>query len=372
MNNQAEWKFVKLKDVSYIISGGTPPRKNSWYYAKEGLPWAKIENLDQGEIYDTTEYLSGEGEKEINTIPAESILVSVIGTIGKIGIAGRDMATNQQILSIVFKKDANILQKYGYYYFIYSRERIKKMAYSTVAKRVTKGTLEQMIIPVPSKEIQGQIVKDLELAEAYLLKKREMFTLLQAFEEGFSTHICTPEDWHAIATKTGWLKEAITKSIADAGLLLSSLFYLIFDECEKRKNRCYYEGTEYIQADGYLKKLTALQKIMLEQMSDFQQALYREFYKQERASAIHQVLKEIKAKNENFSEYHIQDAVMSVEVLRELGFLQMQEEQILYYPQEEGTTENKKPEDRKQEIKDEDGNPVGIEMWNCLFNHEEH
>ena len=105
--------MYKLESLARLISGRTPEREQKEYYAETGTPWVKIENLDQGYIRETAEYLSEQGKEKVNLVPENSVLFSIVGTVGKVGIAGRELATNQQIVSLIFD-ETRVLPLYGY------------------------------------------------------------------------------------------------------------------------------------------------------------------------------------------------------------------------------------------------------------------
>ena len=57
--------MYKLESLARLISGRTPEREQKEYYAETGTPWVKIENLDQGYIRETAEYLSEQGKEKL-------------------------------------------------------------------------------------------------------------------------------------------------------------------------------------------------------------------------------------------------------------------------------------------------------------------
>ena len=114
--------MYKLESLARLISGRTPEREQKEYYAETGTPWVKIENLDQGYIRETAEYLSEQGKEKVNLVPENSVLFSIVGTVGKVGIAGRELATNQQIVSLIFD-ETRVLPLYGYMHSGIMRKR---------------------------------------------------------------------------------------------------------------------------------------------------------------------------------------------------------------------------------------------------------
>ncbi|MFQ6805932.1 MAG: restriction endonuclease subunit S [Lachnospiraceae bacterium] len=105
MSRETKWRYCRLDQVARLVSGRTPDRGNRACYADVGLPWVKIENLGRGVVRKAAEYLSEEGQKKVNPVPEGSVLFSTVGTVGQVGIAGCTLATNQQIVSLIFQED---------------------------------------------------------------------------------------------------------------------------------------------------------------------------------------------------------------------------------------------------------------------------
>lgn len=175
--------MYKLESLARLISGRTPEREQKEYYAETGTPWVKIENLDQGYIRETAEYLSEQGKEKVNLVPENSVLFSIVGTVGKVGIAGRELATNQQIVSLIFD-ETRVLPLYGYYALRYHAEEIRKLSNQTTMALISRKTLGQYRIYVPdSLEKQQEIVDKLRRFEGIKLKKEEMRSRMERYEQ---------------------------------------------------------------------------------------------------------------------------------------------------------------------------------------------
>ena len=175
--------MYKLESLARLISGRTPEREQKEYYAETGTPWVKIENLDQGYIRETAEYLSEQGKEKVNLVPENSVLFSIVGTVGKVGIAGRELATNQQIVSLIFD-ETRVLPLYGYYALRYHAEEIRKLSNQTTMALISRKTLGQYRIYVPdSLEKQQEIVDKLRRFEEIKLKKEEMRSRMEQYEQ---------------------------------------------------------------------------------------------------------------------------------------------------------------------------------------------
>lgn len=93
------WEWCRLYHISEIVTGSTPSKKNPEYYG-DVFPFFKPADLEQGSnvIY-ASEYLSIKGKNASRVIPAGSIAICCIGSIGKCGYLQKEGTTNQQINS---------------------------------------------------------------------------------------------------------------------------------------------------------------------------------------------------------------------------------------------------------------------------------
>lgn len=165
-----------------MVSGRTPEREQKEYYAESGTPWVKIENLEQGYINETAEYLSDKGREKVNLVPENSVLFSIVGTVGKVGIAGRELAANQQIVALIFDA-SRVLPLYGYYFLRRHAEEIKKLSNQTTMPLISRKTLGQYRIYVPeSLDVQREIVEKLEQFQAYAERKKQLRRKMDGYE----------------------------------------------------------------------------------------------------------------------------------------------------------------------------------------------
>ncbi len=355
MSSTSFCRYVKLKEIAALVAGGTPYRKAPQCFAEKGIPWAKIENLDQGEIYETSEYLSEEGARRVRVVPAGSVLISVIGTIGKVGIAGVDLAANQQILSAVFRADSGVLPKYVYYYLKYSRPGVENLAYTTVESRISTGRLEQFVLPLPPEQVQSAVVELMETADRYAAAQQEKLAQLRRLCKAAERCVMKELRFYEVRQRAEAL-EKLTEQIRDQSeLLIRSLLHRIFDAWETDKNGRYQrqelygrESSGEEKADAYLQSLEGI----LRQLSAFQRRLFLEFYEGSRLDTIPAVFGRMQSK-QAFAHYQLQDALGSAKTLQQLGLLRRQEGRIL-------TGTDGKP------MLDENGKALGISMFDSV------
>lgn len=208
------WNTYSLEEVARLVSGRTPDRERKEYYAKEGTPWVKIENLNQGFITRTAEYLSEEGREKVNLVPENSVLFSIVGTVGKVGIAGRDLATNQQIVALIFD-ETKILPMFGYYCLRYHAREIRKLSNQTTMALISRKTLGQYRITIPENlEEQQQILEQLQKFENYGKKKEKIREKISQYETVlFEKIFCDEIQYHEKLTLQEFLRESVFSGV---------------------------------------------------------------------------------------------------------------------------------------------------------------
>jgi type I restriction enzyme S subunit len=155
-----KWERRRLAEICEVVTGNTPSKNNPENYG-DYLPWVKPEDLDK-EMYvkDTTEYLSVLGARQARVLPRGAIMVSCIGNLGKIAIAGCNLATNQQINSLIPKPEVD--SEYLYFCCATIQNALEKLAASTTLKIVNKTAFASITIPFPSLLEQQQIASELK------------------------------------------------------------------------------------------------------------------------------------------------------------------------------------------------------------------
>ena len=161
---QGEWLLLKIRDFGKVITGNTPPTKDKENYGDDYL-WASPADLGLTKyITDTKNKLSTIGYKKTRKILKNSVLITCIGsTIGKMGVASKEMSTNQQINSIEINKNHN----YNYvYYAICSRfpKYLSKVEAQAVPI-ISKSSFEELECYSTSIEEQQKIADFLSLID---------------------------------------------------------------------------------------------------------------------------------------------------------------------------------------------------------------
>ncbi|MEY4531892.1 MAG: hypothetical protein RLZZ156_2613 [Deinococcota bacterium] len=155
------WEWAKLEDVGEITTGNTPTPKDAENYGDD-YPLVKPSDLNTLiPISKTEQFLSNEGAKKARILRTGAVLVSCIGNLGKVGIAGVQLATNQQINAIEFYSEF-LLDKYGYYYCKTLAPWLTANSSATTITIINKSRFSTAPIPIPPLLEQKRIVAKLE------------------------------------------------------------------------------------------------------------------------------------------------------------------------------------------------------------------
>ena len=157
------WRWVRLGEIFETVTGKTPPKANGDYYGGE-YPFYKPDNIVDGkkEVDTANEYLSEVGRGVSKQMPAGSLLVCCIGSIGKSALTKIDGTSNQQINALL----PNMLVDMSFAYYACNnpvfRNALNSLSSSTTIAIVNKGKLDAMLFPLPPLAEQKRIVAKLD------------------------------------------------------------------------------------------------------------------------------------------------------------------------------------------------------------------
>ena len=151
------YPLTEVGEIGDILTGTTPSMKNADYYCSDDISFIKPGDIGENvvtKITETEAYISENARKVARIFPQYSVLVTCIGTIGKVGIATKESSCNQQINVIIPYKSANYL--YLAYCMLYMRERFKEAANAPVVPILNKGDFSKIQVPLPPLDLQEQ------------------------------------------------------------------------------------------------------------------------------------------------------------------------------------------------------------------------
>ena len=148
------WEVKSIQRFGIVITGKTPSKANADFYGND-MPFVKTPDMHGNMfILGTSDSLSMAGaESQANkTLPAGSICVSCIGTIGVVSITTGDCQTNQQINSVVLAKQAS--REFLFLRLQDARQALENLgANGATMGNVNKGKFEAMEIACPPDDL---------------------------------------------------------------------------------------------------------------------------------------------------------------------------------------------------------------------------
>lgn len=159
-----DWSVSQLSNMTSIVTGNTPPTSDPKNYGDEYLFVGPGDLGNEKYISRASKKLSKKGWALARKLPASSILFTCIGsTIGKSGIAAKNLATNQQINALI--TDPEHSSEFLYY------------ALDAIAKRI-RGSASEQAVPLISKTEFG---KEL-VAHPCKVEQERIATILSEFD----------------------------------------------------------------------------------------------------------------------------------------------------------------------------------------------
>ena len=153
-----------IKKIGRVITGKTPSTQCREYYGDGYMFITPVELHDGYNIQTSEKHITDLGLESIktNSLEGTSVLVGCIGwDMGNVAICCEKCATNQQINSITdFKSEYN--PYYIYYWLLRKKDYLFSIASVTRTPILSKSLFEEVIIPVPSRPIQDDIVNVLK------------------------------------------------------------------------------------------------------------------------------------------------------------------------------------------------------------------
>lgn len=151
------YPYLALKDLSDVISGGTPSRGKAEFWNNGTIPWVKTTELKNNVITDVDEYITEEGlvNSSAKLVPAGTILVAMYGqgkTRGMTAYLDIEASTNQACACILpsDKIDSMFMWKY----FELSYDKLRSLAQGAGQPNLNGNMIKNFKVLVPPIEMQ--------------------------------------------------------------------------------------------------------------------------------------------------------------------------------------------------------------------------
>ena len=161
------WNEAKIKEFAEVKGGKRLPKGKKLVKEPNTHPYIKIKDLGKTkylQLNSDYEYVDDETQQSIARyiVNEGDILISVVGTIGLIGIVGNTLdKANQTENCDKIINIRNVLPEYLYYYLIskFGQDEIKKGTVGAVQPKLPLKNVQDISVLYPSIEEQERIVK---------------------------------------------------------------------------------------------------------------------------------------------------------------------------------------------------------------------
>jgi type I restriction enzyme S subunit len=274
MDDLANWKFIKLKQVSKkFISGGTPSTKiDSFWNGK--IPWMTSAHITKKTVNKGMRYITKEGlmNSSAKIVPKESILVATRVGIGKVAVNRIDIAISQDLTGVVIdhtKLDA----VFAYWILSNFASRLKSISQGSTIKGLLRKEIENLKIPLPPLAEQKKIAEVLSTVGEAIEKIDEAIEKTQRLKKGLMQQILTrgighkefreteigriPKEWEVVRLEdiSFNLIGGGTPSTSNSNYWNGHIAWMTSAHIERREIT---EGQRYITDEGLKSSATSL------------------------------------------------------------------------------------------------------------------
>ena len=182
-----EWKTYKLGELVKVKGGKRLPKGISLQIVPNTHPYIRIRNMGKSRVLEldaTYEYVDDVTQKSIARYVVEEgdILLSIVGTIGLVGIVGKSLHQANQTENCVKLVNLNGIDPLFLYYFLLSpkgQEEIKRGTVGAVQAKLPIKNIENIEISLPPLAEQRRIAGILGAIDDKIENNRRINTNLE-------------------------------------------------------------------------------------------------------------------------------------------------------------------------------------------------
>ena len=161
IHESTKYPYIAVKDLTDVISGGTPSRDRSEYWYNGTIPWVKTTELQNNVIKNVDEYIteSGLADSSAKMVPIGTVLVAMYGqgkTRGMTAYLGIEASTNQACACIL--PSEKIDSMYMWKYFELSYDKLRSLAQGAGQPNLNGNMIKNFQVLVPPIELQNEYV----------------------------------------------------------------------------------------------------------------------------------------------------------------------------------------------------------------------
>jgi type I restriction enzyme S subunit len=160
------WAWARVAQLGDVVTGGTPPAADKSAFDGD-IPFFTPTDLNAGYgLTQSSRTISEAALGKLRPIPAFSVLVTCIGTVGKTGLTLVSGATNQQINAICTYTPEHADYLFAYFNGPVGQSLVIGNASATTLPIINKGDFSALPVPIPAPEEMLEINRLLAASRA--------------------------------------------------------------------------------------------------------------------------------------------------------------------------------------------------------------
>lgn len=187
-----KWDTVRLEEVTLDLIGGGTPSTSQPNYWNGDIPWMTSANLTDRIVLRGMRNITKQGlqNSATNIVPKSSLLISTRVGIGKVGIAGIDIAISQDLTGLVLDiKRADV--EYLYWAFLNQSSHLGLLSQGSTVKGLTREYLKNLRIFLPPLPEQKKIAEILSTVDQAIQRVGEAIETTQKLKKGLMQELLT-------------------------------------------------------------------------------------------------------------------------------------------------------------------------------------
>ena len=162
IHDSSLYPYVPVKELTHVISGGTPSRDVLEYWRDGTIPWVKTTELQNKIITEVDEHITSKGlaASSAKIVPPNTTLIAMYGqgkTRGMTGYLGISASTNQACACILPSPEINSV--YIWKYFELSYDELRNMAKGGNQPNLNGNMIKNFPVLVPPIKRQEEYVQ---------------------------------------------------------------------------------------------------------------------------------------------------------------------------------------------------------------------
>ncbi len=186
----SNFPLVPLGKLCELIGGSTPSKQNESYWTNGTIKWISSKHIDEQHNINGYELISQSAVDESSTriAPEGSTIIITRVSVGKFAFANDDYAINQDLTALVSKNVERLLPEYIRVAAHHIASVVERNAEGIGVRGVTRSFLSELQIPLPSLEMQKEIVAEIEGYQKVINGARSVL-------DHYRPHIPIHPDW---------------------------------------------------------------------------------------------------------------------------------------------------------------------------------